>query len=219
MSMRIFIAIFVFVLCAALCKDFNHMYMRSKFPKHVFLPTDTLHFGPDHFNTSDWNSKEITDLDKFLQNGNSCTGSVAAENGYFFKPLMKIDFGGADTGYIVAEGDTTDVWIYEGKNTFIYMYDDDHLLKQKYQLAWGGAGEGPWYETDSWILDLNTDHKPDILTRETGEWLLPDSTGEFVFNSQDDLTAVTWNDTGFVKIEVRNEDSLKRIYKTHFRHK
>lgn len=193
------------------------MYMRAKFPLHVFKQNDTLHFGPDDFDQRNWNADEITSMDKFLQNGNSCTGSLAVENGYFFQPLMKINLGG-DTGYIVAEGDTNDIWIYQGKHTYIYMYDKQtKKLNQEYELAWGGAGEGPWFETDSWILDLNQDSKPDILTRAIGEWMDVDERGEWNMYSRDTLTAVTWNDTGFVDIKVVNPDSLKKSYQTYYK--
>lgn len=192
--------------------------MRAKFPKHEFSSSDTIHFGPDEYATRQWNSQEITDLDRFLHNGNSCTPSVAASEGYFYKLLLKMDFGGGDTAYIVAEGDTNDIWIYEGKHTYIYMYDKNGKeLQQKYELAWGGAGEGPWFETDSWILDLNNDSKPDILTRETGEWLATEFNGDPTDHSLDTITAVTWSDTGFVAINIHSPDSLKHIYKTYYR--
>ena len=194
------------------------MYMRAKFPVHVFQKSDTLHFGPDDFDRRNWIPDEITALDKFLRNGNSCTPSDAVEQGRFFLPLMKLDFGKGDTGFIVATGDTNHLWIYEGRNTYVYMYDKKQGgLKQVYELAWGGAGEGPWYETDSWILDLNKDARPDILTRQTGEWSLNDLNGEWKEFSIDSLNAVTWNDTGFVAIKVPNPDSLKKVYKTYFR--
>ena len=214
-----FLILFLFALVfAAFCKDFNVMYMRAKFPLHVFNPIDTLHFGPDDFDRRNWNPDEITSMDKSLKNGNSCTPSDAVEYGHLFLPLMKIDFGGGDTGFIVAQGDTNHLWIYEGRNTYVYMYDKNSKgLKIAYELAWGGAGEGPWYETDSWILDLNKDSKPDILTRATGEWGLNDFNGEWHSFSKDTLTAVTWNDTGFVNMKVLNPDSLKKIYKTYFR--
>jgi hypothetical protein len=210
----VFLILPVLFICS-FCKDFHVMYMRAKFPLHVFNQNDSLHFGPDDFDQRNWSATEITDMDKFLQNGNSCTSSHAVVNGYFIQPLMKIDLGG-DTAFIVAEGDTTDIWIYEGKRTNIYMYKSGKL-QILYELAWGGAGEGPWYETDSWILDLNHDKKPDILTREIGEWLVPDSTGELVGHSQDDLTAVTWNDTGFVQLKIQNPDSLRKIYRNYFK--
>jgi len=153
-----------------------------------------------------------------LKNGTSCTPSDAAATGYFLIPFMKVDFGG-DTAFIVAEGDTNDIWIYRGKETWTYMYDGrSKLLQRKYMLAHGIAGEGLSYETDSWILDLNNDGFPDILTRHTGEWYDMNENGEAIGATLDKLEAVTWNDTGFVALPLKNEDSLKQIYKVHFRH-
>lgn len=216
--MKIRYLIILLLVVSAYCKDFNVMFMRAKFPIHVFSKNDSIHFGPDEFDRSEWNAEEITDLDKFLKNGTSCTPSDAAATGYFLIPLMKIDFGG-DTAFIVAEGDTNDIWIYRGKETWIYMYDErSKLLQRKYMLASGIAGEGPSYETDSWILDLNKDGFPDILTRHTGEWYDMNENGEAIGATLDKLEAVTWNDTGFVSLPVKNEDSLKQIYNVYFRH-
>lgn len=193
------------------------MFMRAKFPVHVFSKSDSIHFAPDDFDRSKWNATEITDLDKFLKNGTSCTPSDAAATGYFLSPLMKINFGG-DTAFIVAEGDTNDIWIYRGKESWIYMYDKkSKLLKRKYMLARGIAGEGPSYETDSWILDLNNDGRPDILTRHTGEWYEINDNGEAVSQTLDKMDAVTWRDTGFVSVRLPNADSLKRIYKVYYK--
>lgn len=215
--MRTLYIVLLLLLASAFCKDFDAVYMRSKFQVHIFRINDSLHFGPDDFDRTKWNSEEITSLDKFLKNGNSCTPSDAAATGYFLIPLMKINFK-SDTAFIVAEGDTNDIWIYGGKESWIYMYGKKRgLIERKYMLARGIAGEGPSYETDSWILDLNKDGYPDILTRHTGEWYNMNENGEAVGETLDRLEAVTWNDTGFVTIPLIYEDSLKRIYQVHYK--
>lgn len=213
--MRTIVFLLVLLLGVSFCRDFNRTVMLALFPKHAFQKSDTLHFAPDDFDQRRWSTLNTTSMDRFLHNGNSCSPSSAAAEGYFYLPLMKIDLGG-DTAYIVAEGDTNDIWIYAGKHTKIYMINKQTgRIEPRYELAWGGAGEGPWYETNSWILDLNNNGVPDILTRETGEWLAPDSTGELIDHQLDELSAVTWNDTGFVNVPLRNPDSLKQVYRVY----
>lgn len=132
------------------------------------------------------------------------------------RTAIQLLIGGCES-FIVHTGDTESLWIYYGRETMLYMRDpNSHKLEKKYVLASGHAGEGPWYETDSWITDVDKDGDMDILSRDIGQWMAEDSTGEFEMNFQDDLRAVTWNDTGFVELQLRNPDSLKGIYRNYY---
>lgn len=214
--MRISGLILLGCVAYAFCKSPSVDHFRKQFPDLVVSAKDTVHFGPDDHRRELWNAETIRFYDLVLRGGTTCTPSTIAQEGGFIEPRYKLQIGGREA-YIVHTGDTSSVWVYSGKETVLYISNPvTDKFEPKYILASGHAGEGPWSETDSWITDLNNDGKIDIISRDIGEWTSQDEKGEFISSAQDDIRAVTWNDTGFVKLNLTNDDSLKSIYHNHY---
>lgn len=211
LSMRFYIQILPVFLISAMCKSPSIDHFRNQFPEIHFQAGDTIHFGPDNYRRDLWNADDVRFMDVVLQNGTSCSPALLAEDGGFIEPRYKLMIGGRES-FIIHTGDTESVWTYKGRETKLYMRNPTtDKLEPKYSLSEGNAGEGPWFEADSWLLDVDRDGDMDILTREIGQFYAHDD-----YQSIDSLYAVTWNDTGFVKLNLPNPDSLRSIYRNYY---
>jgi hypothetical protein len=210
---RILLLLSLLTVALAMTKDPGMKYFRAQFPLVKLNPNDTLHFAPDPFIRGTYDAAKA----KFFYDILLCRDSFQSYNAYssehFFRPMMRGRMNGCE--FFVGEyGDTNELSIYYGKDVLLFIHDKKTGFRKPFILAFVHAGEGPWFETESWFVDLNHDKKIDILTREKSYavWDFTTKEGASNYEYRDELSAHTVVDTGVVKIPLINPDSLKRIY-------
>lgn len=193
---------------------------RKEFPLVKISAADTIHFYPYEFRRGTFDSAYARFFYERLLRVDTAEYTYLPEynsSESFFRPILRGKMNGVEI-YVGEFGDTNHLSIYLGKDVMLFTYSKKTGFSKPFVLADEHAGEGPWFQKDSWFTDLNHDGKVDILSREVGQYMQrEDENGVDTWDLVlvDDLYARTLVDTGFVKLELSNPDSLRNIYHVH----
>ncbi len=189
-------------------------HFRAQFPPVKLNAKDTMGFVTEGFIRGTLDTTKTKYFYDLLLHQDTGYNYFEYTTECFFRPKLRAQMNGQEI-FVGEYGDTNELAIYYGKDVLLFVYDQKKGFRYPFVLASEHAGEGPWFQTDSWFVDLNHDRKIDILTRHIGGYMeREDENGVDIWNYilVDDLDARTLNDTGFVKLEISNPDSLREIY-------